>query len=129
MQTSTTSTQEPWQLQMFGRSLKKRQKLENLLAVAGNVGAQKCLLVTLGDNNGALNWHFRAHGGNWTWGDVGGENLAEMSEFLGEPVLHTPEDALPFADGEFDCVVSIDCLEHLNDDQRFLSELRRVLRP
>jgi len=120
---------QPWQLRMFRRSLKKQQKLDNLLAVVGDVSDQKCLLVTCGDNSGALNWYFRAHGGNWTWGDVMGENLAEMSELLGEPVLHTPDDGLPFGDGEFDCVVAIDVLEHLDDDQRFLGELRRVLRP
>ena len=121
--------QQPWQLQMFRRSLKKQLKLDAMLAVIGDVSAQKCLLVTCGDNNGALNWHFQAHGGDWTWGDVTGENLAEMSELLGEPVLHTPEHRLPFGNDEFDCVVSIDVLEHLDDDQPFLGELRRVLRP
>lgn len=120
---------QPWQLQMFRRSLKKQQKLDALLAALGDVRAQQCLLVTCGDNNGALNWHLRAHGGDWAWSDVVGENLTEMGEFLGEPVLHTPDDNLPFGNGEFDCVVSIDVLEHLNDDQRFLGELRRVLRP
>ncbi len=129
MQTSPASTQQPWQLQMFRRSLKKQQKLDNLLAVLGDVTAQTCLLVTLGDNNGALNWHFRAHGGEWTWGDVGGENLTEMSEFLGEPVLHAPEERLPFGKDEFDCMVAIDVLEHLDADQGFLCEVRRVLRP
>lgn len=120
---------QPWQLEMFQRSLKKKQKLSDLLAVLGDVTSQKCLLVTCGDNNGALNWYFRAHGGDWAWGDVSGENLAEMSELLGEPVLHTPEAGLPFGDDEFDCVVSIDVLEHLDDDQRFLAEVHRVLRP
>lgn len=121
--------QEPWQLQMFRRSLKKQQKLDALLAVLGDVSNEECLLVTCGDNNGALNWHFRARGGSWTWGDVAGENLAEISELLGEPVLHTPEEALPFDNDEFDCVVSIDVLEHLDAEQPFLAELRRVLRP
>lgn len=121
--------QVPWQLRMFRRSLKKQQKLDSLLAVLGDVSNKECLLVTCGDNNGALNWHFRAHGGSWTWGDVAGENLAEMGELLGEPVLHAPEEALPFDNDEFDCVVSIDVLEHLDTEQPFLIELRRVLRP
>jgi SAM-dependent methyltransferase len=125
----SNQAQQPWQLEMFRRSLKKQQKLEALLAVMGDVSAQKCLLITCGDNNGALNWHFRAHGGDWTWGDVAGENLGEIGELLGEPVLHTPEGSLPFDNGGFDCVVSIDVLEHLDDDQPFLGELRRVLRP
>jgi SAM-dependent methyltransferase len=97
--------------------------------MVGDTTGQHCLLVTCGDNNGALNWHFRDHGGVWTWGDVSGENLEEMSELLGEPVNQVPEDRFPFADGQFDCVVSIDVLEHLRDDQPFLRELSRVLRP
>jgi SAM-dependent methyltransferase len=125
----SNETPQPWQLQMFRRSLKKQQKLDALLPVLGDVSLQKCLLITCGDNNGALNWLFRAHGGSWTWGDVSGENRVEMSHLLGEPVLHTPEEALPFVDDEFDCIVSIDVLEHLDGDQRFLGELRRVLRP
>lgn len=135
MQSSTTrpitsKTEQPWQLQMFRRSLKKQQKLTSLLDILGNVeNHQKCLLLSCGDNNGALNWYFRAHGGQWVWGDLVGENLAEMSDFLGEPVQHTPENDLPFADDQFDCVVSIDCLEHLEDDQPFLQELRRIVHP
>lgn len=122
-------TQEPWQLQMFRRSLKKQLKLKALLELVGDVTDQRCLLVTCGDNNGALNWHFRVHGGDWTWGDVAGENLAEMSELLGEPVQFIREDHFPFTDDQFDCIVAIDVLEHLDDEQPFLCELRRVLQP
>jgi SAM-dependent methyltransferase len=128
MAASAVPAQEPWQLQMFRRSLKKQQKLDNLSRVIGDASGQQCLLVTCGDNNGALNWHIRALGGDWSWGDVVGENLTEISDLLGEPVQHTPADRLPFRDDQFDCVVSIDVLEHLADDQPFLGELRRVLR-
>jgi SAM-dependent methyltransferase len=120
---------EPWQLQMFRRSLKKQQKLRALLDLLGDVRGQRCLLITCGDNNGALNWHFRSHGGTWVWGDVAGENLNEIAELLGEPVLRLPADRFPFLDGQFDCAVAIDVLEHLDDDQTFLRELRRVIQP
>jgi SAM-dependent methyltransferase len=119
----------PWQLHMFRRSLKKQLKLKALLSQLGDVSDWDCLLVTCGDNNGALNWHFRAHGCNWTWGDVAGENLTEMTQLLGEKVHHLPVSRFPFGDNRFNCVVSIDVLEHLADDQPFLGELRRVLQP
>jgi SAM-dependent methyltransferase len=119
----------PWQLEMFDHSLKKCQKLEALWALMGNVDGKPCLLLTCGDNNGALNWHFREKGGHWTWGDVSGEHLDEMSQLLAEPVHQIPDHQFPFADGRFDCVVAIDVLEHLAEDQVFLREVGRVLRP
>lgn len=122
-------TERIWQLEMFQRSLKKRQKLRALLQLIGRTDNQRCLLVTCGDNNGALNWYFREHGGHWAWADVTDENLDEMRALLNEPVESATADHLPFADNQFDCVVSIDVLEHLDQDQPFLAEIRRVLRP
>jgi len=129
MQASIEQTKQPWQLQMFQRSLKKQLKLKALLKCVGDVTGQRCLLVTCGDNNGALNWYFREQGGDWMWGDAAGENLVEICELLGEPVNHLPEGNFPFADRQFDCVVSIDVLEHLDNDQPFLHELHRILQP
>jgi SAM-dependent methyltransferase len=119
----------PWQIEMFGRSIKKQQKLAALLDFLGETTDKNCLLVTCGDNNGALNWHFRKHGGEWTWADVSGENNDQISRLLSDPVYAFEADAFPVPDGHFDCVVSIDVLEHLRQDQPFLRELGRVLKP
>lgn len=119
----------PWQLQMFQRSLKKQWKLAALLEFIGNRTGKRCLLITCGDNTGALNWYLRHQGGRWLWGDIESAQLIEMSRFLGEPVYHLQPDQLAFADGQFDCIVSIDVMEHLQDDQPFLRELRRILHP
>jgi 2-polyprenyl-3-methyl-5-hydroxy-6-metoxy-1,4-benzoquinol methylase len=125
----TPQSPQPWQLQMFSRSLKKQLKLEALLTELGEPAGKRCLLVTCGDNNGALNWHFRRVGGNWTWAELEDRCLAEMAAFLGDPVDHVEPGRLPYRDAHFDCVVSIDVLEHLEDASAFLGELRRVLRP
>lgn len=119
----------PWQIKMFRRSIKKQQKLEALLELLGDTSGKKCLLVTCGDNNGALNWYFRQHGGTWTWADVSGENNDQISQLLNEPVLALREDHFELPDDQFDCVISIDVLEHLPQDQPFLHELKRVLKP
>lgn len=121
-------TSPPWQIEMFQRSIKKPQKLKVLLDLLGEVNTEQCLLVTCGDNNGALNWRFREHGGSWTWADVSGENNEQIADLLGEPVHALAEDSFPFPDETFDSVVSIDVLEHLPQDQPFLKELKRVLK-
>lgn len=94
----------------------------------GETKGKKCLLVTCGDNNGALNWYFREHGGEWTWVDVSGDNHDQISELLHEPVHRLKDDDFPMPAEQFDCVVSIDVLEHLPQDQPFLNELKRVLK-
>jgi SAM-dependent methyltransferase len=114
---------------MFSRSIKKQQKLQALLKLLGETTNKNCLLITCGDNNGALNWHFREQGGEWTWADVSAENNDQIAELLCEPVYAFKDDAFPIPDEQFDCVVAIDVLEHLKQDQPFLMELNRVLKP
>lgn len=123
------STNLPWQLKMFRRSIKKQQKLRALLELLGDTRGQKCLLVTNGDNNGAINWYFREHGGEWTWADVSGVNNDQIAQLLNAPVHAYKEDEFHVPDCQFDRVVSIDVLEHLKQDQPFLKELKRVLKP
>src|SRR5438128_2513632 len=45
------------------------------------------------------------------------------------PALVGDGARLPFGDGVFDVVTSFETLEHLDERDRFLSELRRVLKP
>jgi SAM-dependent methyltransferase len=122
------SNELPWQLKMFRRSLKKQQKLKALLQLLGETEGKTCLLLTNGDNNGALNWYFREHGGAWTWADVSGENNDQIASLLQEPVYAYKENEFDVPDESFDCVVSIDVLEHLKQDQPFLCEVKRVLK-
>jgi SAM-dependent methyltransferase len=44
-------------------------------------------------------------------------------------MVHADITALPFEDASFDLIVCSHVLEHVSDDARALSELRRVLRP
>jgi ubiquinone/menaquinone biosynthesis C-methylase UbiE len=65
--------------------------------------------------------------------DLHGESapVAEMLRRLGveAELLQGSLFELPFADGEFDALVCISVLEHLQELDRALDELRRVLRP
>lgn len=119
---------EPWQLQLFRRSLKKRQKLTLLLDLVGRLGDEECLLITNGDNNGALNHQFRAAGGNWTWVELESDSIPAMEGLLGERVHHAAPAALPFPGSAFDRVVVIDVHEHLEEVDPLNREIARILR-
>jgi SAM-dependent methyltransferase len=114
---------------MFSVTLKKQQKLRLLLRQIGDTSHKDCLLVTNGDNNGALNHHFRRHGGHWTWVENEDDHIAEMQELLDDPVLLGEPSRIPAPDACFDVVVSIDVHEHLDDCVGFNRELQRVTRP
>ncbi len=119
----------PWQLRMFSKTLKKKQKFAMLLGQIGETAGKRCLLVTNGDNNGALNYHFRAHGGDWTWVENEADGIPEMQQLLGDPVLKGEADRIPVPDRSFDIVVAIDVHEHLADCAPFNRELARVAKP
>ena len=130
----TTATppaaEQPWQLRLFSMTLKKKQKLDLLLRLLGTPGpAEQLLLLTNGDNNGAMNYVFRERGGRWTWGEFEETPIPEMQAFLGEPVVHVSTARLPFDAGAFDAVVVIDVHEHLEDPSALNRELWRVVRP
>jgi SAM-dependent methyltransferase len=123
-------TEQPWQLRLFGMTLKKKQKVDLLLRLLGTPEpAERLLLLTNGDNNGAMNYVFRGRGGRWTWGEFEEAPIAEMQAFLGDPVVHVSTDRLSFDAGAFDAVVVIDVHEHLDDPSALNRELWRVVRP
>jgi SAM-dependent methyltransferase len=127
--TSTPGPAAPWPLEVFQRSLKKRQKLELLLEMMGPLAEERCLLVTCGDNPGALNYHFRAAGGRWSWAELEADRTAAIAELLGDPVHAASASRLPFPDAAFDRVVVIDVHEHLEDVSPLNREVARVLAP
>lgn len=122
-------SERPWQLEVFDKTLKKRQKYQELQGRLPNLAAKDCLLITCGDNNGAMNFHFRANGGRWQWADVEGDANADIEQLLGEPVVHLDPAAFPYDDQSFDCIVVVDVIEHLEDDAPFFQEVQRVSKP
>jgi SAM-dependent methyltransferase len=128
--TAAAPGETSWQLKMFNRSLKKKMKVTALARHFPPLENRSCLLVTCGDNNGAINWKIREMGGRWQWADFEDQGIAGMEELLGEPVARIDRATaqLPFADNAFDLVVSIDVHEHLDDPLPVTRELARVSR-
>lgn len=121
---------EPWQLAMFRKGLKKRLRLKALKKLLLPVAPEeRCLLLTCGDNNGAMNYFLRELGGRWSWADLEDGAIAEISALLGDPVAHVAEDRLPYDDASFDRIVVIDVHEHVDDPRIVTHELARILKP
>lgn len=117
----------PWQLRMFQKTLKKRLRLKELSRILGNISKNnECLLVTCGDNNGAMNYYLREIGGNWSFVDLEKKSLDEMSLLLNQEVKYVNYDNLPFNDKSFNVIVTIDCHEHLKDPETFTKEIHRI---
>jgi SAM-dependent methyltransferase len=117
----------PWQLKMFQKTLKKRLRLKELSRILGNIHNDKeCLLITCGDNNGAMNYYLRELGGNWSFADLETKSIAEMSQLLNQEVKHVTYSNLPYSDKHFDIIVTIDCHEHIKDPETFTREVSRI---
>jgi SAM-dependent methyltransferase len=124
-----TAPNDAWQLRMFRKTLKKQQKVDLLLRLLDHCARSRCLLITGGDNNGAMNHVFRGSGGHWTWAEMEEGSIPQMEALLGERVLQASRERVPFADGAFDRVVVIDVHEHMEVTDAFNRELTRVLAP
>ena len=122
--------ERPWQLRLFDKTLKKKQKLALLQRLIGPVRPEdRLLLLTNGDNNGAMNYILRQGGGRWSWGECEASAIPEMRQLLGDPVVHCTADRLDFLDAAFDTAVVIDVHEHLTSTAPLNRELFRVVRP
>jgi SAM-dependent methyltransferase len=124
------SNSTPWQLLLFKKTLKKKLKLKYLeRCLNGHTSAKsKCLLLTCGDNNGALNYFLRKLGGKWIWAEMEQDQIKQIEYLLNEKVVHIDQDTckFPFPDSYFDTVVVIDSHEHLKDPSILNIELSRV---
>jgi SAM-dependent methyltransferase len=129
-QATLPPSERPWQLRLFDKTLKKKQKLAMLRRLLGPTGPNdRLLLLTNGDNNGAMNYVLRANGGRWSWGECEASSIPEMQQLLGEPVVHCNPARLDFPDASFDAVVVIDVHEHLTETAPLNRELFRIVRP
>ena len=117
---------KPWQLQLVRRSLKKKEKL-NLLDKHFQVDPNS-LVLDLGCAQGILSYYLRQKGGRWWSVDHDFENLEASREVLKTNLLQIEPGPLPFRDASFDQVISLDYLEHLDDDDSCLREIHRILK-
>jgi len=115
-----------WQLQIARKSLKKKEKIDMIrkdISVAPND-----VLLDLGCAQGILSYFLRQKGGFWISADLDFANVKSSRALLENNLVQMGETSLPFKDGAFDQVVCLDYLEHVEDDDLTLAEIRRVLK-
>lgn len=118
---------EPWQLQLYRRSIKKKLTMKALLDNLPPVEGKRCL--ELGCATGLTSYFLRQRGGTWTSCDFEQDHVRSTQRLVGENVVLVPETEVPFPDASFDVVVAINFLEHIEDDDRYFREMFRVLAP
>ena len=118
---------EPWQLQLFRRSLKKKLTVGALMDRLPPAKGRLCLEVGCGTG---LTSHFlRQRGGTWVSTDFERDHVRSAKQLVGDRVLQTSDAELPFRGASFDLIAAINFLEHIEDDNRFFREMVRVLKP
>ncbi|MCP4404847.1 MAG: class I SAM-dependent methyltransferase [bacterium] len=117
--------EQHWQLQIAKKSLKKQEKIHSLHQFLETTTGKTCLEV--GCDKGVLSYYLRQWGGKWTSVDADEENIRITKKLVGDGVEYTDGKTLTFDDRSFDCVVSIDFLEHIETDREFIDEMCRVL--
>ena len=85
-------------------------------------------LLDIGCFDGTLASQFKP---SWeVYGVEGDTQACETANAKGVQAKHHDLDSgLPFLDDFFDCVIAAEIIEHVYDTDRFLQEIRRVLKP
>ena len=113
-----------WAVALFRRSVLKQRKLAEITSLLGPTEGHRCL--DLGSDNGIVSLLLRERGGDWASGDLTEDAVASIRSLVETDVHLVHGDRLPFPDATFDRVAVVDMLEHVSDDDAFVTELARV---
>jgi len=115
---------EPWQLQLYRRSLKKKATVKAMLDHLPRVEGRRCL--ELGCGTGLTSHFLRQRGGTWTSADFERDHVRSARGLVRDRVLQIDDRSLPFRSEAFDLVAAINFLEHIKDDGRFFAEMAEL---
>lgn len=122
-----TENGKDWHIRLFKKSLLKQAKWSEIRAMLPPMEGRSGL--DIGSDNGVISYLLRRGEGEWRSAEAGSRAVAAVGDVIGEDVADISSGRLPYGNEEFDCVIIIDMLEHLEDDEGFIRECHRVLRP
>ena len=117
----------PWQLKIFSKTLKKKEKLKLIREILPPLDGKQCL--DLGCSKGTISYFLAKEGGHWIHEDLDFVNVKTTNDLVKTPTAVISSKGLPHKTHSFDLLVSLDILEHIEDDQAFLNEMIRVIKP
>lgn len=121
------SSEQNWSILLFGKSVLKQRKFKEITELLGETSNLRCL--DLGADNGVISYLLRERGGSWKSADLDEQAVCSIRQLVKEDVFQINGSSTTFNDNEFDKVVIVDLLEHIETDQEFLDELFRIIKP
>jgi len=118
---------QEWPLVLFRKSVMKQQKFSHIVDLLGETHGLHCL--DLGSDNGVISYMLRRKGGNWKSADLDEASVRAIRDVVQRDVFLIDGLRTAFEDNEFDRVVIVDFLEHIETDSTFVRELYRIIRP
>jgi len=115
-----------WHLQLFDKSILKKNKLKEILTFLPPTETKTCL--DLGGDNGIISYFLRQKGGSWHSADLTDQAVDSIKSLVKTNVTKINGKTLPFPNNHLDIVVIIDMLEHIQNDTNFIDELHRVMK-
>ena len=116
-----------WQLKIYEKSLKKKEKMKLLEQILPELAGK--ILLDLGCAKGTISYLLREKGGEWISADLDYDNLVQTIKLVEKNVVQVDTNSLPFKKEAFDGVVSLDFIEHIDDDEGCLRQIYNFLKP
>ncbi|MGQ9663097.1 MAG: class I SAM-dependent methyltransferase [Kiritimatiellia bacterium] len=112
---------------IFRRSVPLQMMLQETIRALGNFSGLAC--VDIGASNSMLSLHLRQRGGQWESVVFDADAEQAARQVLGTGVHVAQMGQLPFDRKTFDAVVVFDVLENIREDEKFIEECHRILKP
>lgn len=116
-----------WAIQLFNKSVLKQRKLKEISSLLGQTNRLHCLDV--GGDNGVISYMLRRKGGDWKSADLDPSSVESIKKLVHSEVYQIDGNSTPFQENEFERIAVVDFLEHIPNDEQFISELYRIMGP
>jgi 2-polyprenyl-3-methyl-5-hydroxy-6-metoxy-1,4-benzoquinol methylase len=120
-------TEADWAILVFNKSVLKQRKFKEVTDLLGPTDQLNCL--DIGGDNGIISYMLRKNGGDWKSADLDPSSVESIKKLVHTEVYQIDGNRTPFRANEFDRVAIVDFLEHIPNDDRFIAEMYRIIKP